>query len=112
MLVPVWSSVAVMGMPLKDINKEIGTKTDPESWRDLHTKVIGTDNELIIKKGYHSWGVGICASEIVDAIVRNTCACLTVSTFVKVSISFIRTIKLLFSDTVYMPRSYFFITFI
>ena len=84
MLVPVWSAVAVMGMPLKDINKEIGTRTDPESWGDLHMKVINTDNELIVKKGYHSWGVGICASEIVDAIVRNTCACFTVSTFVKV----------------------------
>lgn len=84
MLVPVWSAVAVMGMPLKDINKEIGTKTDPESWRDLHTKVINSDNELIVKKGYHSWAVGICAGEIVDAIVRNTCACFTVSTFVKV----------------------------
>lgn len=84
MLVPVWSAVAVMGMPLKDINKEIGTRTDPEAWGDLHTKVVDSDNELITKKGYHSWAVGICASEIVDAIVRNTCACFTVSTFVKV----------------------------
>lgn len=83
-LVPVWSTVAVMGMPLKDINKEIGARTDPESWGDLHAKVINSDNELITKKGYHSWGVGICASEIVDAIVRNTCACFTVSTFLKV----------------------------
>jgi len=83
-LVPVWSTVAVMGMPLKDINKEIGMKSDPESWGDLHMKVIDTDNELITKKGYHSWAVGICAGEIVDAIVRNTCACFTVSTFVKV----------------------------
>ncbi|XP_077260685.1 L-lactate dehydrogenase A-like 6A [Temnothorax americanus] len=81
--VPVWSTVAVMGMPLKDINKEIGTKTDPESWGDLHTKVVDSDNDLIVKKGYHSWAVGICAGEIVDAIVRNTCACFTVSTFVK-----------------------------
>ncbi|KYQ59233.1 L-lactate dehydrogenase [Trachymyrmex zeteki] len=81
--VPVWSAVAVMGMPLKDINKEIGTRTDPESWGDLHAKVVNTDNELILKKGYHSWAVGICAGEIVDAIVRNTCACFTVSTFMK-----------------------------
>ncbi|XP_050448316.1 L-lactate dehydrogenase A-like 6A [Cataglyphis hispanica] len=81
--VPVWSAVAVMGMPLRDINKEIGTKMDPESWGDLHTKIIECDNDLITKKGYHSWGVGICASEIVDAIVRNTCACFTVSTFLK-----------------------------
>lgn len=81
---PVWSAVAVMGMPLKEINKDIGTRADPESWRDLHMKVVDTDKELIVKKGYHSWAVGICAGEIVDAIVRNTCACFTVSTFVKV----------------------------
>ncbi|XP_018338279.1 PREDICTED: L-lactate dehydrogenase A-like 6A isoform X1 [Trachymyrmex septentrionalis] len=81
--VPVWSAVAVMGMPLKDINKEIGTRTDPESWGDLHAKVVNTDNELILKKGYHNWAVGICTGEIVDAIVRNTCACFTVSTFMK-----------------------------
>ncbi|EZA51478.1 L-lactate dehydrogenase [Ooceraea biroi] len=81
--VPVWSAVAVMGMPLKEINKDIGTETDPESWENLHTKVINTDNELITKKGYHSWAVGICAGEIVDAVVRNTCACFTVSTYVK-----------------------------
>lgn len=83
-LVPIWSTVSVMGVPLKDINKEIGMKSDPESWSELHTKVIDTDNELINKKGYHSWAVGICAGEIVDAIVRNTCACFTVSTFMKV----------------------------
>lgn len=85
-LVPVWSAVAVMGMPLKDINKDIGTKADPESWGELHAKVVDSDNELIVKKGDHSWGVGICASEIVDAIVRNTSACFTVSTFMKVPI--------------------------
>lgn len=81
---PVWSAVAVMGMPLKDINREIGARTDPESWGDLHARVIDCDKELIAKKGYHSWGIGICASEIVDAIVRNTGVCFTVSTFVKV----------------------------
>lgn len=73
-----------MGLPLKEINKHIGTEVDPESWGELHKKVITTENELITKKGYHSWAVGICASEIVDAIVRNTCACFTVSTYIKV----------------------------
>ncbi|XP_046413386.1 L-lactate dehydrogenase A-like 6A [Neodiprion virginianus] len=81
--VPVWSAVAVMGMKLKEINKEIGQKTDPEGWGELHEKVANCDNDLIDKKGHSNWGVGICAAEIVDAIVRNTCACLTVSTFVK-----------------------------
>ncbi|XP_024942217.1 L-lactate dehydrogenase A-like 6A isoform X2 [Cephus cinctus] len=81
--VPVWSAVAVMGMKLKDINKEIGMRSDPEAWGEIHNKVVECNDDLISRKGYCNWGVGICASEIVDAIVRNTCVCITVSTFVK-----------------------------
>ncbi|XP_043488919.1 L-lactate dehydrogenase A-like 6A [Polistes fuscatus] len=81
--VPIWSAVGVMGMKLKDINKEIGTKTDPEAWRELHAKVIDADSDIITRKGYYNWGVGICVSEIVDAIVRNTGICVTVSTYLK-----------------------------
>ncbi|KZC04888.1 PREDICTED: L-lactate dehydrogenase A-like 6A [Dufourea novaeangliae] len=81
--VPVWSAVSVMGIKLKDINKDIGMKTDPESWGELHTKVVDSDSDLIARKGYRSWGIGICAAEVVDAIVRNTCICITVSAYLK-----------------------------
>ncbi|XP_061933389.1 L-lactate dehydrogenase A chain-like isoform X2 [Apis cerana] len=81
--VPIWSAVTVMGIKLKDINKDIGTKADPESWGELHAKVIDCDNDLISRKGYRCWGMGICAAEVVDAIVRNTCICVTVSTYLK-----------------------------
>lgn len=83
--VPIWSAVTVMGIKLKDINKDIGTKADPESWGELHAKVIDCDNDLISRKGYRCWGMGICAAEVVDAIVRNTCICVTVSTYLKVT---------------------------
>ncbi|XP_076170832.1 uncharacterized protein LOC143148413 [Ptiloglossa arizonensis] len=81
--VPVWSAVTVMGIKLKDINKDIGTKSDPESWGELHRKVIDCDSDLVERKGYRSWGVGICAAEVVDAVVRNTCICITVSAYLK-----------------------------
>ncbi|XP_043469951.1 L-lactate dehydrogenase B chain-like [Leptopilina heterotoma] len=81
--VPVWSAVSVMGVKLKDINKEIGTEQDPEAWNKIHENVIGCNDQLLAKKGYSNWGVGICVGEIVDAIVRNTCICITVSAFVK-----------------------------
>lgn len=93
--VPVWSAVAVMGMKLKDINKEIGQKTDPEGWGEIHEKVVNANDDLIGKKGYCNWGAGICVGEIVDAIVRNTCACLTVSAFVKVRLSSFRSMDYL-----------------
>ncbi|CAK9829277.1 L-lactate dehydrogenase A-like 6A [Anthophora retusa] len=63
MSVPIWSAVTVMGIKLRDINKDIGTKTDPESWGELHTKVIDCDSDLIARKGYSCWGTGICAAE-------------------------------------------------
>lgn len=78
-----------MGIKLKDINKDIGTKSDPESWGELHTKVIDSDSDLIARKGYRSWGIGICATEVIDAIVRNTCICITVSAYLKVNIFFL-----------------------
>ncbi|KOC64076.1 L-lactate dehydrogenase A-like 6A [Habropoda laboriosa] len=81
--VPIWSAVTVMGIKLKDINKDIGTKADPESWGELHNKVIDCDSDLISRKGYRCWGTGICAAEVVDAIVRNTCICITLSTYLK-----------------------------
>ncbi|KAK0081819.1 hypothetical protein PV325_011524 [Microctonus aethiopoides] len=81
--VPVWSAVTVMGVKLKDINKEIGTKYDPEGWNELHNKVVNTNGDLIKNKGYCNWSAGLCVAEIVDAIVRNTCMCMTVSTFIK-----------------------------
>ncbi|XP_048515535.1 L-lactate dehydrogenase A-like 6A isoform X2 [Athalia rosae] len=89
--VPVWSAVAVMGMKLKDINKEIGQKNDPEGWNEVHEKVVNSTDDMIEKKGCCNWGAGICAGEIVDAIVRNTCVCLTVSTYVKVRIRPVKT---------------------
>ena len=84
--VPIWSAVTVMGIKLKDINRDIGTKSDPESWGELHAKVIESDKDLITRKGYRCWGIGICAAEVVDAIVRNTCICITLSTYLKVTI--------------------------
>ncbi|KAJ8668730.1 hypothetical protein QAD02_010393 [Eretmocerus hayati] len=81
--VPVWSAVSVMGMKLKDIDKDIGSKNDPEGWQALHCKVVNCHKEMIEKKGHHCWAAGACVSEIIDAIVRNTCACMSVSTFVK-----------------------------
>lgn len=74
-----------MGVKLKDINKEIGTKYDPEGWNELHNKVVNTNGDLIKNKGYCNWSAGLCVAEIVDAIVRNTCMCMTVSTFIKVT---------------------------
>ncbi|XP_012279178.1 L-lactate dehydrogenase [Orussus abietinus] len=81
--VPVWSAVTVAGTKLRDVNGEIGSRSDPEAWGELHSRVVRSNDELTRRKGHCPWGIGICIGEIVDAVIRNTRVCLTVSTFVK-----------------------------
>lgn len=38
--VPLWSSVSVCGIRLRDINPNIGTPSDPENWNQVFTTVI------------------------------------------------------------------------
>ncbi|XP_063986221.1 L-lactate dehydrogenase A chain-like [Diachasmimorpha longicaudata] len=79
--VPVWSAVSVMGMQLKDINREIGGRMDPEGWSEVHSKVVACNQEMMTKK-CNKWAAGVCVAEIVDAVVRNTCVSMTVSTYI------------------------------
>lgn len=46
--VAVWSGVNVAGVSLQEINPEIGTDKDPESWKQVHKQVVdryGNENE-------------------------------------------------------------------
>ncbi|XP_043469910.1 L-lactate dehydrogenase A chain-like isoform X1 [Leptopilina heterotoma] len=84
--VPVWSSVNVAGMKLRDINPKMGEKDDPEKWYEIGTTVNecgSTLNQQKGLKGPNSWGLGFCTAEIVDAILRNTRVVLPASTYIK-----------------------------
>ncbi|KAK2585738.1 hypothetical protein KPH14_010349 [Odynerus spinipes] len=83
--VPVWSSVSVAGLKLRDINPRMGENDDPEKWYEITEEVHQRDNVLNTMKGDkgpNCWAIGICTAEIVDAIIRNTKVVLPVSTHI------------------------------
>ncbi|XP_063986220.1 L-lactate dehydrogenase-like [Diachasmimorpha longicaudata] len=83
--VPVWSSVHVAGMKLRDINPRMGETSDPERWYEVTNAMNETESKLNSEKGENgpsSWCLGICTSQIVDAILRNTKVVIPVSTYI------------------------------
>ncbi|KAF7382201.1 hypothetical protein HZH66_013633 [Vespula vulgaris] len=84
--VPIWSSIDVAGLKLRDINPRMGEMDDPEKWYEVTEAIHESDEVLNIKKGPQGpncWAVGICIAEIVDAVIRNTKVVLPVSTHIR-----------------------------
>lgn len=49
--IPVSSGVSIAGVPLKDLNSDIGTDKDPEQWGKVHKEVITCGYEIVKTKG-------------------------------------------------------------
>ncbi|XP_030684795.1 L-lactate dehydrogenase A-like 6A isoform X2 [Nomascus leucogenys] len=69
--VPVWSGVNIAGVPLKDLNPDIGTDKDPEQWENVHKKVISSGYEMVKMKGYTSWGISLSVADLTESILKN-----------------------------------------
>ncbi|XP_002710253.2 L-lactate dehydrogenase A-like 6B [Oryctolagus cuniculus] len=81
--VPVWSGVNVAGVPLKDLNAEIGTDRDPEQWKNVHREVIASAYEIIKMKGYTSWAIGLSVADLTESILKNLRRTHPVSTIIQ-----------------------------
>ncbi|XP_045860890.1 L-lactate dehydrogenase A-like 6A [Meles meles] len=81
--VPVWSGVNVAGVPLKNLNSDIGTDQDPEQWKNVHKDVIASAYEIIRMKGYTSWAIGLSVADLTESILKNLRRVHPVSTIVK-----------------------------
>lgn len=81
--VPVWSSVSVAGVPLRDLNAQLGTDQDPENWKDIHRQVLCSPYEIIKMKGYTSWAIGLSVADLVESLLRDLRRVHPVSTIVK-----------------------------
>ncbi|XP_032002563.1 L-lactate dehydrogenase A-like 6B [Hylobates moloch] len=81
--VPVWSGVNIAGVPLKDLNSDIGTDKDPEQWKNVHKEVIATAYEIIKMKGYTSWAIGLSVADLTESILKNLRRTHPVSTIIK-----------------------------
>lgn len=83
--VPVWSSVNVAGVRLREIVPNFGTEEDPEKWYNLHRDVVNSAYEVIRLKGYTSWAIGLSVATLASSMLRNSNNIHAVSTLVNVS---------------------------
>lgn len=88
-IVPVWSTVNVAGVRLRELNPLAGTDQDHEKWNELHSEVVNSAYEVIKLKGYTSWAIGLSVASLASSILRNTNNVHAVSTLISVSIQLI-----------------------
>ncbi|RZF34115.1 hypothetical protein LSTR_LSTR010963 [Laodelphax striatellus] len=69
--VPVWSSVNVAGVKLRDLDPNFATKKDEQRYDEIHRKVVESAYEIIKLKGYTSWAIGLSVSQICDSLLKN-----------------------------------------
>lgn len=78
---PVWSTVNVAGMKLCDGRPGSPTVDDPQL-AEIFDQVKNAAYEIIQRKGYTSYAIGLAVTDIVKAILRNQRRIMTVSRFV------------------------------
>jgi len=73
--VPIWSSVHVGGLPMP--------AKDPELLELIHREVVTSAGNVIRKKGYTNWAVGLTGAYIAKAVLNDTREVMAVSTCVR-----------------------------
>ena len=63
--VVVWSQLFVGGVRLRDVHPAIGTDAAEEVLRTMHSRVIGAAGDIIVRKGYTNWALGLAVNSIV-----------------------------------------------
>lgn len=79
---PVWSMVNVAGMKLCDGRPGSPSSDDPQL-AEIFNQVKNAAYEIIQRKGYTSYAIGLAVTDIVKAILRNQRRIMTVSRFVE-----------------------------
>lgn len=77
--VPVWSLANVAGTPLMEFCKERRVKCDSRQLNSLFERVRNAAYEIIERKGRTYYAIGLGLTRIVESILRNENAILTVS---------------------------------
>lgn len=81
--VPVWSLANVAGTPLRQYCLERGTKCDTKLFSALFQRVKNAAYEIIERKGRTYYAIGLGLTRIVESILRDENAILTVSSLMK-----------------------------
>ncbi|MDJ0555281.1 MAG: L-lactate dehydrogenase [Microcoleaceae cyanobacterium MO_207.B10] len=80
--VPVWSKVNVAGMRICAEDAKSGAEACDAELGEIFNQVKNAAYEIIQRKGYTSYGIGLGVTEIVKAILRDQNRVMTVSSFV------------------------------
>lgn len=81
--VPVWSLANVAGTSLREFCLERGEKWDAEHLNSLFERVKNAAYEIIERKGRTYYAIGLGLTRIVESILRNENAILTVSSLLQ-----------------------------
>lgn len=76
--VPVWSSVRIGGVPIL-LENELPTQLHD----DMHRHVVESAGDVISKKGYTNWAVGLTGAYIANAVLNDTQTVMPLSTCVR-----------------------------
>ncbi|KAH8237347.1 hypothetical protein KR038_010187, partial [Drosophila bunnanda] len=78
--VPVWSSVSIGGIRLKDVIKELACGEDPEKWLDLGAQITTAGASVGKVKGYTNWAIAATCMDVVEALTSDQGKILCVGT--------------------------------
>jgi L-lactate dehydrogenase len=81
--VPIWSTANVAGMKLIDNDWESLSAEEREELSNIYNSVKNAAYEIIQRKGYTSYAIGLAVTDIVKAILRSQERILTVSSLVR-----------------------------
>jgi len=81
--VPVWSLANIAGIRLKDYCPICNVPYDQQQFDELFLKVRNAGYEIAKRKGHTNYAVALAVSKIVESILRNENAVVTVSTFLE-----------------------------
>lgn len=80
--VAVWSKVNVAGVRLDDLGWDGNPETLTPALKTVFEQVRSAAYEIIRRKGYTSYAIGLATTEIVEAVLRDQERVLTVSTLI------------------------------
>ncbi|MBR5337763.1 MAG: L-lactate dehydrogenase [Lachnospiraceae bacterium] len=68
--IPIWSSLSIAGVPIKEYCASVGLKWNSSIRIDMENKVRGLGAEIIKGKGKTHYGIATCVCYIADAILN------------------------------------------
>ena len=80
---PVWSRLAIAGVPMGEYCENVGLKWDLEHRKDLYNTVKRMGTDIISAKGKTHYGIATCVCSIADAILNQRLTIASVTTPLK-----------------------------